>query len=73
MQLGIKNQKVINYHDLMTRVLKETFDGTLAQNIDKLPEEYLPAGSDPKWYDSFEDGLIIIYTHSAYLYYSFAF
>lgn len=54
MQLGVKNQKTNNFHGVMTRVLRDVFAGTIADTIDKIPEELVPAGSEPQYYDSFE-------------------
>ena len=58
MQLGIKNQKSINYRDLMARVLKDEFEGKLAQTIDGIPDEFAPASAEPKYYDTIEHGLL---------------
>ena len=63
MQLGIKNQKTINFRDLMARVLKDEFEGKLPQTIDAIPTELAPAGAEPKYYDTIEHGLTQLLLH----------
>ena len=57
MQLGVKNQKTNNYHDVMTRVLKDEFDGKLLATIDNIVDDFAPATAEPKYYETIEEGL----------------
>jgi [FeFe] hydrogenase (group B1/B3) len=54
MQIGQKSEAVNMYRDLMTRVIKGVYDGSLESTIDKLPEELFKEGSTPKYFDSIE-------------------
>ncbi|KAH7832449.1 [FeFe]-hydrogenase [Monocercomonoides exilis] len=61
MIVGTKNQATQNYRELMVKVCRGMFDGTLEETIDNIPEELYPKERLPSYFNSIDVERIVCY------------
>lgn len=68
MYTGLKNGVTEHYRELITSVIKATYDGNLVETVAKIPEILCVEGKETNLQSTLEEGLIYFFLYSFFLY-----